>query len=135
MRLLSINWSPSPNQIKQFGICCLVLLPFLGWWWNVKAVVLAGLGAIGLCLAVAAWFAPRLVRPMFVGLMVVTAPIGMILGELAMTLIFVGIFCPIACVFRWLRRDALKIRMDKKAKSYWQTKQTPQKLDRYFRRF
>ncbi len=135
MKLLSINWSPSSNQIKQFGICCLVLLPLFGWLWNVRAIVLVGLGAIGLCLALASWLAPKIVRPIFVGLMVVSAPIGMILGELAMIGIFVGIFCPIAFVFRWLRRDALKIKMDTNTKTYWQSKQPPQKIDRYFRRF
>ncbi len=135
MKLVSINWSPSPSQLRQFGCCCTVVLPIIGWWWGFSFVSLMILVSVGLALALLSWCVPSLVRPLFVGIMVATAPIGMLLGELAMLFIYLFIFCPIGFVFRRMQRDALKLRMSIATKSYWKTKSQPKELDRYYRRF
>jgi hypothetical protein len=135
MKLVEINWSPSARQLRHFGLLCLVVLPLLGWLWGADSRangVLIGIAAI---LAAAGWWRPNFVRPLFIGLMLIAAPIGMIVGELAMVLIFFGVFLPISFLFRLMRRDALKLKMEREAVSHWQPKHEPDDISSYYRRY
>ncbi len=135
MSLIEINWSPTSRQLRQFGVLCMVLLPLLGWLWSVSAFALGLLVGVGALVAGVAFMRPRLVSPLFVGLIVATAPIGMLIGELSMLLIYFGIFLPIGLAFRVLRRDALQLKMDREAETYWQSKTQPKEAASYYRRY
>ena len=86
-------------------------------------------------IAAMAWRKPQLIRPLFVGLMVIAAPIGMVMGELSMLSIYFCIFLPIGLVFRMLRRDPLQRKIDRTTDSYWQLKTEPKDVASYYRRF
>jgi hypothetical protein len=135
MSLIEINWSPSLRQLRQFGVLCLIAVPLIGWLWGASPAVLGMLVGVGGAMATVAWIRPRWLRPVFVGLMIAAAPIGMILGELSMLLIYFCVFLPIGIVFRLLRRDALQLRMNRNQETYWQSKTDPQELASYYRRF
>lgn len=135
MSLIEIIWSPTSRQIRQFGGLCLMALPLLGWLWRANPAAIAVLTAAGGAIAAAAWRKPQLVRPLFVGLILIAAPIGMVVGELALLLIYFTIFLPIGLVFRIVRRDALQLRIDRSAETYWQPKAEPEKAASYYRRY
>jgi hypothetical protein len=135
MKLVEINWSPSTRQLRQFGLLCLVALPAAGWLWGATEPQLWGLLGIAVALAVLGWTRPVFLRPLFIGLMLIAAPIGMIFGEFAMLLIFFGVFLPIGLVFRLMRRDALRLQMDRKKVSHWQPKSEPNDVVRYYQRY
>lgn len=135
MSLIEVTWSPTKRQLRQFGLICLAALPLVGWLWGVSFPWVAILFGIASVIAVLAYLQPRFVIPLFVGLILLTAPIGMIVGELAMLLIYVAIFLPISLLFRIARRDALQLRIDRTAKSYWQAKSEPKDIASYYRRF
>ena len=77
----------------------------------------------------------RVRKSIAIGLMIAAAPIGMILGELSMLLIYFCVFLPIGILFRLLRRDTLQLRMNRNQETYWQSKTDPQELASYYRRF
>jgi hypothetical protein len=135
MSLIEINWSPSLRQLRQFGSLCLIAVPLIGWLWGASPAVIGMLVGVGGAMATVAWIRPRWLRPVFVGLMIAAAPIGMILGELSMLLIYFGVFLPTGIVFRLLRRDALQLRMKRNQETYWQSKTDPRELASYYRRF
>jgi hypothetical protein len=54
-------------------------------------------------------------------------------GELAMLLIYFGVFLPIGLLFRAAGRDALQRRFDPSQNSYWQAKKQPHDIASYFR--
>lgn len=135
MSLVEINWSPTSRQLRQFGVLCLVVLPLLGWLWRANAWGIGILVGVAVAIAVAAFWQPRLVRPVFVGLILLTAPIGMIVGELALLLMFFAIFFPISLWSRIVRRDALQLRIDREADTYWQSKSEPKDAAGYYRRY
>lgn len=135
MKLVDINWHPTDVQLRQFGCLCTVALPLLGWFFRLSAEGIASLLAIGLVAAVMAWVWPTVLRPLYVALIVLTAPLGMIVGELAMLSIYFGIFLPIGVAFRLMHRDALQRKMERKQKSYWQDKPQPANATEYFRRY
>jgi len=135
MKLIEINWSPTTRQLRQFGFLCLVALPSVGWLWGANQQVIWVLLGIAVTLAMLGWTRPTLVRPLFIGMILIAAPFGMIIGELAMIFIFFGIFLPISLIFRIMRRDALKLKMDRNTDSYWQPKHEPDDVSSYYRRY
>ena len=135
MSLIEINWSPTTRQLRQFGVLCAVLLPALGWFWGAKATGIGVLFAVGALIAGAAYLKPQFVQPLFVGLIVLTAPIGMIVGEVALLVIYLAVFFPISLLFRLVRRDALQLKIDRDAETYWQTKSEPKDAASYYRRY
>lgn len=135
MRMVVIQWKPTTRQLRQFGLLCLVFFPSIGWLWGASTQVIAVLVGIALMLAVGAWWRPNLVRPLYIGMSCIAVPIGMVVGEIAMLLIFFGLFLPIGLLFRLVRRDALKLRMDRTRVSHWQPKHESEDVSSYYRRY
>ncbi|MEK6235643.1 MAG: hypothetical protein N2C14_13120 [Planctomycetales bacterium] len=133
MRLVEIQWNPTRRQLRQFGMICLVALPAAGWFWGGGLLVVGMLACAGFVAAVAGFLAPSLLKPVFVTLMLLAAPLGMVIAELAMLLIYFGVFLPIGLVFRLARRDGLDRTMDKKATTYWRSKKQPGGPASYYR--
>lgn len=137
MSLVEINWKPTDRQLRQFGGIALVLLPALGWyrwyWSGGSADVAVGSGIAGLVIFALSWRAPRVIAPLFVGLTIVTIPIGLVVGEVALLCLYWLLFVPTGLVFRLMGRDALERRIDRSASSYWQHKRQPRGVGSYFR--
>jgi hypothetical protein len=133
--LVEINRNPTRRQLRQFGAACLVALPLIGWLWGAPLLVAAALGALGLAAAILAALAPAALRSAFVGLSFVTAPIGWIVGEAILLVVYFGVVVPIGLLGRLAGRDGLQLRLDKQAESYWQPKEQPPDVESYFRRF
>lgn len=133
MKIVELDWKPTDRQLRQFGIICLIALPLVGWVWGAGALVVGSLSAVGLLLAIAGIVLPRTVKPVYIALMIFAAPIGMVIGELAMLLIYFGVFCPMGLLFRLIRRDALQLKTDRDAQSYWRAKGQPRSVASYYR--
>lgn len=143
MKLIDLNWNPTDRQLRQFGVACLIFLPLLGWLATGKPrtleaanlPLLGGLAGLGLVLAVVSWIKPRAVKPLFVGASLAAMPIGLVVGELALILIYFLVFTPMALIFRLIGRDALQRQLDRSTKSYWQRKPQPRDAASYYRQF
>lgn len=136
MKLVDINWSPTTRQLRQFGGISLLALPLLGWFWSGgHLATTAVLAAIGATLCAASWVAPRAVKPVFLGFSLLAIPLGFVIGEIALLLIYFGLFLPMALCFRLMRRDALQRTIDRRARSYWQPKPQPAGPASYYRQF
>ncbi len=135
MKLVEIQWSPSVRQLRQFGCLCLVVFPLLGWIWSGNPRILAGLFGIGAGMALAGFLMPRALKPIFVGLMLLALPIGIVVGEALMLLIYFGVFLPIGLCFRLANRDALKRSFEKNRESYWEEKPPPKGAASYYRQW
>lgn len=133
MKLIEINWQPPDRQLRQFGLICLVALPALGWFWGAGPQLITGLAIAGGVLALAGLVAPRLLKPVFLGLSILVMPIGLVIGELAMMLIYFAVFLPIGLAFRVLKRDALQLKIKRNQSSYWKTKNPPSNVASYYR--
>ena len=133
MKLIEFNWQPTDRQLRQFGVICLVALPAVGWLWGGGTATVALLGVIGLLLAITGMVLPTVLKPVFLALTIVATPIGMVIGELAMLMIFFGVFLPFGLVFRFVQRDALQLRLDRNRDSYWEAKKQPANTASYYR--
>lgn len=143
MSLIEFNRNPTDRQLRQFGVAGLVFLPFIGWLATGKPRSLAsanlslmgGLALIGVLIAIIGFIRPKVLRPVFVGASLITLPIGLIVGEAVLLVVFYGLFAPLGLFFRLIGRDALQRKIERGATTYWQPKQQPDSLARYYRQF
>ena len=143
MKLIDINRNPTDRQLQQFGVAALIFLPLIGWLATGKPrtieaanlPLLGGLAAVGLVLAVLGFIKPKALGPVFVGASLITLPIGLVVGEAVLLVIFYGLFAPMGLVFRLIGRDALQRRLDRGVTTYWQNKRQPDSPARYYRQF
>jgi hypothetical protein len=135
MKLIEINWQPSDRQLRQFGWIALAALPAMGWCWNAGSLGIGWLAGIGAALAGWGTLFPRSLRPLFIGLSLVTFPIGMLVSELALLVLFYGAFLPIGLIVRWTGRDLLQRQFEPSADSYWQPRKQAADAASYFRRW
>jgi hypothetical protein len=138
MRWSDIPFSPSSRLLRQFAGLWLVFFGGVAAWQGivrgriglavalaVLAVVVGGLGLIR----------PALVRPIFVGWMVLAFPIGWVVSLVLLGLVYYGLFLPIGLIFRLTGRDALQLRPGSGATTYWTPRTAPADVRRYFRQF
>jgi saxitoxin biosynthesis operon SxtJ-like protein len=138
MGMIEINWNPERRTLRQFGLIGIAVFGGLGaftaWRHGIdwKPIVLWGLAAF--C-GIAALTAPRLLRPLFVGMSVAAAPIGFVVSHVILAIVYFGIFTPIALAMRLAGRDAMQRRYDRSAKTYWTERPRETKSERYFRQY
>lgn len=122
--MISVQWNPEKKQLRQFAaIWFPAFCGLLGWilgaktghWgavqmaWSFCAVV-AILGAIF----------PPAIRPVFVGLILLTFPIGWVVSHVLLGAIFFLLFFPIGLVLRCTGHDPLQLRPPR-GDSLWKT--------------
>ena len=90
----------------------------------------AGLGVLSLVIS---WIKPIWLEPAYKLLMILTIPIGLVVGELIMLVIYFGIFVPISALFKIMGRDELRLGL-RKEETYWQNK-TPSSVEQYYRQY
>lgn len=130
--MLTMNWNPSERQLRQFSWLGLIAFPLLAYLWGrshpTAACLVAGCGvtwsAVGLV-----W--PRGVKPLFLTLSLVGLPVGKVLGETMLLIVFYGIFLPVGLLLRLFGRDALQRKIDTSAVTYWEPKEHPSRSASY----
>jgi hypothetical protein len=123
--------------LRQFaGLGVLFLAGYVAW---------VGLGkgqpalavwplASAACLAVVGGRWPQMLRPIFVGWMVLAFPVGWLVLNGCLTLLFYGVLTPVGLVFKAIGRDVLARRYEAHADSYWEAKPVAA-ADSYLRPF
>lgn len=135
MSLVQLNWNPERRQLKQFGLFSLVLLPFVTWLWGASGTAIGIAAAIGAVLAVIGLAAPQVLKPVFLGLSLILMPIGIVLGEVLLFLVYLTVIVPIGLIFKLMRRDRLQLTLDRDCPSYWQDKPRSPSPARYYQQF
>ncbi len=138
MKWSDIPFSPPRRTLRQFAALWLLFFgtlagtAFLRDGATARVWVLAGLalgvGTAGLC-------RPGLVRPVFVGSMVLTFPIGWVVSKVVLAGLYYGVFTPLGLVFRLSGRDVLGLRFEPARVSYWEDRPGAVEARRYFRQF
>lgn len=111
--MISIQWNPERKQLRQFAaIWFPAFCGLLGWILGTKTGHwVAVQAAWSICAAVAVLGAiyPPAIRPVFVGLILLTFPIGWVVSHVLLGAIFYLLFLPIGLVLRWTGHDPLEL--------------------------
>jgi len=134
--MIAIQWNPSEKQLRQFAgiwfpaFCGLVGYSIghkTGHWREMEiGWVLAGLLSVG------GLVLPALIRPIFVGLILLTFPIGWVVSHLLLGLIFYGVVTPIGLILRISGHDPLQLKKPG-GNSVWKTPVGKTDATRYLR--
>jgi hypothetical protein len=144
---VEINFRPDNRTLKQFGFIAVVGFGLLALAaFREKAIFAFGLGgarlpvaaalaALGVLSGLASLVYPRANWPIFVGISVLSFPIGFVVSFVIMGLLFFVIFGVVAVCLRVMGRDPMNRSYDAKAPSYWITPDSNRNQDSYFRQF
>lgn len=120
--MIKINWHPGEVMLRQFGWISLAgfgLLASVAWFKfgsQPVAITFCGLAVVAPVLGMVN---PRLLKFLYIGLSLITFPIGIVVSNLVLLLIFLLVFTPLALIFRLIGRDELRLRLDRAAPTYW----------------
>jgi hypothetical protein len=112
--MIAIQWNPDQKQLRQFAgiwfpaFCALVgwsIVRKTGYWHEVEV----GWAIVGI-ISIAGLVFPPLIRPIFVGLILLTYPIGWGVSHVLLGVIFYGIVTPIGIILRITGHDPLQLK-------------------------
>jgi hypothetical protein len=139
MALIDVNWKPAHRQLKQFAGIFLVfflgLAAYLHFRHDAALWVSAAVGGAAVLVGGAGLLAPPLIRPVYVAMMAVALPIGMVVSTVLLAVIYYLILTPIGIVLQLFGKDTMGKRFDKEARSYWVRRTPTEDVRRYFRQY
>jgi hypothetical protein len=138
MRWSDLPLDPSRTTLRQFGVMGVVILGGLAAWRIATHGPSPGsiaLGVFGLVLGVIGVLAPQHLKPIFVGWTVLAFPIGWLVSQVVMALLYYGVLTPIGLALRATGRDALALKKSEGTASYWVPKPAPADVRSYFRQY
>ena len=138
MSLIELKTDPSRRDLRLFAcLWCPLFCAFLGWILarhgrGTAATVVWILGAAILGLGAAE---PRLVRPVFVGLIYATAPLGWVVSHAVLAVVYYFVVTPIGLLLRLCGKDPLARGFEREASTYWVAARGDERPERYFDQF
>jgi hypothetical protein len=138
MRWSDLPINPPPRTLRQFAGLWLAVFSGLALWQGLvhdRIPTALALGGLGLGFGVPGVLWPAFIRPVFVGALVVTFPIGFIVSQTLLAILFYGIFTPLGVVFRLVGRDPLQRSRSSGQESYWAPKPMTGDVRGYFNQF
>jgi hypothetical protein len=137
-----MQWSdlplkPSLRTLRQFGGLCVVFFGGLAAWnlfAHADSRTAAILGVLAAVAGLLGLVAPGVLRPIFVGALIVAFPIGWVVSRVILVVLFVLAITPVGLLFRMRGRDVLGLRR-RATESYWVPKAGASDLNSYFRQF
>ena len=146
-KMIEINLRPDEKTLRQFGWIALVgfgIVAAIAWFevlifsfglgaakiWVVG--VFAGLGAL------AAFFSlvfPKANLPIYLGLTILSYPIGFVLSYVIMGTLFYLLITPVALFFKLTGRDSMHRSFDPEATTYWSDARPSRGSESYFKQY
>ncbi|MAG29483.1 MAG: hypothetical protein CL908_01160 [Deltaproteobacteria bacterium] len=146
-KMIEIEWRPNERTLKQFGF--IALFGFSGLaaiaWFEVlifslglgdaRPIVAGGFAALAGISLLFSLIAPRANLPIYIGLTVLTYPIGFVISHLIMGFLFFLLITPVGLFFRLMGKDPLHRQLEPDASTYWSDPRPRRGKESFFRQF
>jgi saxitoxin biosynthesis operon SxtJ-like protein len=133
--MITPDWRPDDRRLRQFAVISLFgfgAMALVAWRAHGAVALPIALASLGVLVCLAGLARPASVRPVYLGLMAVTLPIGWVVSGVLLRAVFYGVITPVGLVFRAVGRDALRLRRPD-GESYWTDHDAPDDPAGYFR--
>ena len=137
MGLIVFQTKPTPRVLRQFAGAWLVFFLALAanQIWRrghlpagIALAVVALIGIVGL-------IKPSSVRLLFIATSAAAFPIGWLVSQIALLIMFYGVVTPMAFFWRMRGRDTLQLRAKPDQSSFWIHREEEPKPERYLKQF
>ena len=127
--------NPTPRMLRQFAVGWLVCFLALAFRFGLLHHSPAGLWLAVVSLAgIIGLLAPRALYWPFILLTAAAFPIGWLMTQLVLALMFYCVLTPLAVIFRWRGRDALQLRKRERS-TLWVTRHEQTPPEKYLKQF
>lgn len=136
--MIDINWKPTRKDLRVFSIACLVVTVGGGlalYFKEGPSNFIYGMWIAGPLIALFGLLWPPTVRYLYIGLSLLALPIGLVLGNVMMAIIYYLMVTPVGLVFKLIGRDSLHRKLDPDAESHWVERPPTPPTKRYFRQY
>jgi hypothetical protein len=139
MALVSIDRNPDRRTTRRFAALWFpALMAVVGWLvyratQNAPAAI--AVAAAGAALGAIGFFVERFGRALFVGASYATFPIGFVVSNVIVGVLYFGVITPIGLIMRAFGRDPMSRAFDKTATSYFVKRPPARAAEDYFRQF
>ena len=142
-----INFTPDKKTLRQFGwisFLCFGSLALMAWTERLifsfglgqsRVVVMQILLAMAVLCALFSLLFPKANLPLYIGLSVISYPIGVVLSYIIMLVIYFGMITPMALIFRMIGKDPLQREFLPDAQTYWEEPGPAHPRESYFKQF
>jgi Saxitoxin biosynthesis operon protein SxtJ len=138
MQWSDISFNPPTRMLRQFAGLSLLIFGSASCFQILirhQPIVAAVFGTLAVAIGVPGLIWPALVRPVYIGAMILAFPIGWTVNKIILACMFYGMFTPVALWFRLIGRDSLSRRHRPAVETYWLPKRQVTDLASYFRSF
>ena len=135
--MTTLDLHPTDRMLRQFAGAWLLVFSGLAvnqWLMRAHARTAMALVGIALVIGVAGLLRPRLVRWLFVAATVLAFPIGWVVSQVMLVVLFIGVVTPVALLFKVQGRDRLARKRSAQS-SYWKPKTAMEDIRRYLRQY
>ena len=139
-----VNWNPGTRERRKFalsliiGFPCIALVLLVVGLLRGKGLNLplaAAIGGGGLAVGSLLLAVPQIARPFYVVWYFVACCIGIVVGNLALGIVFFVLVTGIGLLMRALGRRPVRKTFDRRATTYWQDAEQVDDPNRYYRQF
>ena len=137
MKFSDIPRNPDHRMLRQFAGLWILFFGAIALTQHFRSQnesVAIVIGAFALVVGVPGLFFPRVLKPIFVGWMILAFPIGWLVSHVILFLIYWSVFVPIGFILRRMGHDPLRLRKPS-SDSYWEQKTQQTSLRRYLKQF
>ena len=132
-----IDLHPPDRVLRQFAAAWLVVVGGLAidqWLRHGNAGIAVLLGALAVAVGAIGLLRPQAVRLLFIACTVAAFPLGWVVSQAMLIVLFFGLVTPVAMLFALIGRDRLARRRPHRD-TYWKPKTTPEDVRRYLRQY
>ncbi len=135
--LLKIRLQPERRELRNFGLAgALIVVAVTLLRWRGALIWQSGAGGgAALVLVSLALAAPSALRLLYIGLSVITFPIGWVVSHVLLGVLFFGLITPLGLIMRLFGRDRMGRSRDPKAASYFLPREPRKDKSGYFRQY
>jgi hypothetical protein len=138
MKWADLPLNPSAKVLRQFAAAWLVFFCAIGlhqWLGKGHPELGQGLCVMAVIIGTLGLFKPMIVRWIFVVWMILAFPIGWVISQVTLGVLFFGLITPVALFFRMRGRDLLSRKPAPERASFWVDKTTPADPRSYFNQY
>ena len=139
MSVIEIRKNPSRRELAWFGLLLALFFGVIGglvtWHAGGPTVLARVLWFVGVGLAIVYYAIPPVRRPIYLGWIYGTYPIGWVISHVILALVYYGVVTPVGLVMRAAGHDPMQRRLDPNAATYWVEREEAPELPQYFKQF